>query len=105
MNDEKYVDQYVAAEFLHISPRRLLDMARRGEIPAHPLVCGKRKTWRFLLSELDRWMRGHAPNANGPISEPGKTIIGSTPTARNSTENNRSTSVPRRSSTSRRQRL
>jgi hypothetical protein len=27
-------------------------MARKGEIPAHPLGLGRRKTWRFRLSEI-----------------------------------------------------
>jgi hypothetical protein len=30
----------------------VLEMARAGEIPAHPIGRGKRKTWRFRLSEL-----------------------------------------------------
>jgi hypothetical protein len=29
-----------------------LQMARTGEIPAHPIGTGPRRTWRFRLSEL-----------------------------------------------------
>jgi len=55
---EPFVDAKVAAAFLKISPRTLLAMSRAGQIPAHPLDGEKcRKTWRFLLSELDAWMR------------------------------------------------
>ena len=32
-------------------------MARQGDVPAHPLGNGQRRVWRFLLSELDVWMR------------------------------------------------
>jgi Helix-turn-helix domain len=54
---EPFVDAARAADFLSITPRRLLDMARSGELPAHPLGSGKRKTWRFLLSELHDHIR------------------------------------------------
>jgi len=50
------IEPFVAAEegavFLGISRRRILQMARAGEIPAHPIGRGKRKTWRFRLGEL-----------------------------------------------------
>src|SRR5580658_6932052 len=36
-------------------PRQRL--AREGTIPAHPFGEKSRKTWRFLLSELDAWMK------------------------------------------------
>lgn len=48
---EPYVDEHVIARFLLITPRRVLEMARRGQLPAHP-IGGKRKTWRFLVSEV-----------------------------------------------------
>ena len=49
---EPFVDAETAAEFLCVTRRRVLEMARAGEIPAHPMGRGKRKTWRFRLSEL-----------------------------------------------------
>ena len=49
---EPFVDAQTAAEFLHITRRRMLDLARAGEIPAYPLGQGKRRVWRFRLSEL-----------------------------------------------------
>jgi Helix-turn-helix domain len=49
---EPFVDAVAAGEFLHLRPRRVLGMARRGEIPAYPLGQGKRRVWRFRLSEL-----------------------------------------------------
>ena len=49
---EPFVDANAAAEFLVITRRHLLGMARSGLIPAHPIGAGKRKTWRFRLSEL-----------------------------------------------------
>jgi len=35
-----------------ITRRHLLELARAGDIPAHPIGAGKRKTWRFRLSEI-----------------------------------------------------
>jgi len=49
---EPFVDADRAAEFLVITRRHLLEMARAGHIPAHPIGSGKRKTWRFRLSEI-----------------------------------------------------
>ena len=49
---EPFVDANKAAEFLLITRRHLLELARSGEIPAHPIGAGKRKTWRFRLSEI-----------------------------------------------------
>jgi hypothetical protein len=51
---EPFVDAGRAAEFLCVTRRRMLDMARTGEIPAHPLGRGQRKIWRFRLSELTK---------------------------------------------------
>ena len=49
---EPFVAAERAAEFLEMTRRRILEMARNGEIPGHPVGHGKRKTWRFRLSEL-----------------------------------------------------
>jgi hypothetical protein len=49
---EPFVDANKASEFLVITRRRVLEMARGGEIPAYPVGRGKRKQWRFRLSEL-----------------------------------------------------
>lgn len=49
---EPFVDANRAAEFLVITRRHLLEMARAGEVPAHPIGRGRRKLWRFRLSEI-----------------------------------------------------
>jgi hypothetical protein len=49
---ERFVDAVAAAQFLSLKPRRVLDMARAGEILAHPLGTGTRRVWRFRLTEL-----------------------------------------------------
>lgn len=49
---EPFVDEHVIARFLDITPRRVLEMARVGEIPAHPIGSGIGKTWRFRISEI-----------------------------------------------------
>jgi hypothetical protein len=49
---EPFVDDIVAAKFLSLPPQRIKKTARKGEIPAHPIGLGQRKTWRFRLSEI-----------------------------------------------------
>jgi hypothetical protein len=60
---EPFVGPEVAAEFVKLSTRRLKEMARAGTVPAHPVEPNAmRKEWRFLLSELDEWMRRKSRN-------------------------------------------
>jgi hypothetical protein len=49
---EQFVDAEEAGRFLSLRPRRVLELARKGIVPAHPLGEGSRKIWRFRLSEL-----------------------------------------------------
>jgi len=49
---EPFVDATEAGEFLRLRPRQVLELARRGVLPAHPLGDGQRRVWRFRLSEL-----------------------------------------------------
>ena len=49
---EPFVDAARVAEFLGIKPRRILEMARVGQLPAYPLGSGVRRTWRFRLTEI-----------------------------------------------------
>lgn len=49
---EPFVDPSTAAGFLSIKPRQLLELARAGVLPGHPIGRGKRHSWRFRLSEL-----------------------------------------------------
>lgn len=57
---EPFVDANRAAEFLFLRPRRVLELARQGALPAHPLGIGQRKVWRFRLSELAAAISGRA---------------------------------------------
>ncbi|HYD16498.1 MAG TPA: helix-turn-helix domain-containing protein [Candidatus Nanoarchaeia archaeon] len=54
---EAFVDARGAGEFLQLNWRTVQKWAREGTIPAHPFGSGRRKTWRFLLSELHEWVR------------------------------------------------
>jgi hypothetical protein len=55
---EPFVDAQRAASFLAMPRKTLLALARQGRLPAHGLSgSGKRKIWKFRLSELDYWMR------------------------------------------------
>jgi len=49
---ERFVDPQTAADFLSIKPRQLLELARRTVLPGYPIGTGKRRIWRFRLSEL-----------------------------------------------------
>jgi hypothetical protein len=56
---ERYVDAFVAAEYLSVPPRYLMDLARRGAVPGHPLGTGTRRVWRFRLSEIEECLAGN----------------------------------------------
>jgi Helix-turn-helix domain len=63
---EPFVDAEEAGAFLRLPRRRVLQLARRGKIPAYPIGDGRRKIWRFRLSELAAAMlhsrqRSHVP--------------------------------------------
>src|SRR5216683_1263200 len=61
-----------AAAFLCLTVRRVHEMARLGQLPAHPLGAGKRHTWRFRLSEL-----AHALVADHSLARSGTIFSGS----------------------------
>lgn len=54
---EPFIDAVRAAEFLAMSRKTLLSLARKGYLPGHPVGQGVRKVWKFRLSELDSWMK------------------------------------------------
>ncbi len=58
---EPFIDAARAAEFLSLKPRRVLELARAGRLPAYPLGDGVRRVWRFRLSELSEAMARLAP--------------------------------------------
>jgi excisionase family DNA binding protein len=49
---EHFVDADEAAKFLSLTRRRVLDLARAGHLPGHPIGDGTRRLWRFRLSEI-----------------------------------------------------
>jgi len=49
---ERFVDADEAGEFLSLNRRRILELARAGKLPAHPIGEGSRRVWRFRLSEI-----------------------------------------------------
>ena len=51
---EPYVDSIRAAEFLAMTRKTLLELARKGRVPAYPTGEGPRRTWKFRISELDQ---------------------------------------------------
>jgi hypothetical protein len=49
---EPFVDADRASEFLSLTRRRILELARSGKLPGHPVGEGARRVWRFRLSEI-----------------------------------------------------
>lgn len=54
---EPYIEAGRAAAYLSMSRKTLLKKARAGRLPGHPIGDGRKKMWRFRISELDRWMQ------------------------------------------------
>ncbi|MGB9232854.1 MAG: helix-turn-helix domain-containing protein [Terriglobales bacterium] len=52
MTIEPFVDADEAGKFLLLNRRRILELARAGKLPGHPIGDGTRRVWRFRLSEL-----------------------------------------------------
>jgi len=53
---EPYVDSTAAGQFLGLHPVTVMRLAREGHLPGHPVRNAKRRQWRFLLSELSKWL-------------------------------------------------
>jgi hypothetical protein len=49
---EHFVDADEAGKFLSLPRRRILELARAGKLPGHPIGDGAHRVWRFRLSEL-----------------------------------------------------
>jgi hypothetical protein len=49
---EGFVDADEAGKFLSLNRRRILELARAGKLPGHPIGHCARRVWRFRLSEL-----------------------------------------------------
>lgn len=62
---ERFVDSVVAAKFLSIQRRQLLELARAGKIPAYPIGDGQRRLWRFRLSDLAKAMEQRMVQGKG----------------------------------------
>jgi excisionase family DNA binding protein len=52
LDPENFVDADEAAKFLSLTRRRILELARAGKLPGHPIGEGARRVWRFRLSEI-----------------------------------------------------
>ena len=66
---EAYVSPEEAAAFLKTNRLKVIRMARSGLLPAHPLGDGKRRQWRFKLSELDRHMQQGVKTPHPPVRQ------------------------------------
>jgi excisionase family DNA binding protein len=62
---EPYVSPEKAAAFLNTNRLKVVRMARARVLPAYPFGTGRRRQWRFKLSELDKHMQ-HGIDIAGP---------------------------------------
>ena len=83
---ESFVDANAVAKFLCVSRRQVLELARAGKIPAHPLLGSRHKLWRFKLSEVDAAVasgtgKPFAPPETGALARniPESTMRGGSP--------------------------
>jgi hypothetical protein len=72
MEIEPFVDGTKASEFLNVRPRRVLELARQGLIPAYPIGNRRRRVWRFRLSELASALKPHSVNSAHAAVRTGK---------------------------------
>jgi len=63
---EPFVAPERPADFLALSRKTVLKLARRGDLSAHAVGRGVRQMWRFRLSELSRWLECEAVKLNQP---------------------------------------
>lgn len=64
---EPYVDATAGAAFLGIHAKTLMRLAREGRLPAYAISEGMRRHWRFLISELDTWMKAQVNLPSHPV--------------------------------------
>ena len=65
---EPYVDAREGAAFLRMHPKTLMRLARDGSVPAYSFSEGTRRHWRFLISELDKWMKTKVNSSTHPVT-------------------------------------
>jgi hypothetical protein len=65
---EPYVDAREGAAFLHMHPKTLMRLARDGSVRAYSFSEGTRRHWRFLISELDKWMKTRVNSSTHPVT-------------------------------------
>ena len=71
MTPEPFVSAEKAADFLDISRRYLLALARKGIAGAYPLdPHARRRVWRFRLSELVDAIAKTMIHKNGKLCDP-----------------------------------
>jgi excisionase family DNA binding protein len=84
MIPEPFVTANEVAEHLKITRRQVLEMARKNQLPAHPISFGRqRKIWRFKIIEVDQAVASGTPKPANADSQrtidTSNTIIGGSP--------------------------
>jgi excisionase family DNA binding protein len=73
MTPEPFVTPDEIAEHLKITRRQVLDMARKNQLPAHPICFGRqRKIWRLKVTEVDLAIASGTPKPTNADSQRSK---------------------------------
>lgn len=69
-HQQRFLDPEQAAAFLGgLNSRTVTRWAREGYLPAYPIGEGKRRLWRFLESDLERWMLSRRTGKLDPAAD------------------------------------
>jgi excisionase family DNA binding protein len=70
MMPEPFVTANEVAEHLRITRRLVLEMARKNQLPAHPISFGRqKKIWRFKLTEVDQAIAPGTPKPPNAVQQ------------------------------------
>ena len=80
---ERYVSADAVAAHLSVERRVVLNLARSGRIPAHPLdPTASKKIWRFKISEIDALLRQNQLGARANKADNSGQVLGGSEKAR-----------------------
>lgn len=80
---EHYVSADAVAVHLSVERRVVLNLARSGRIPAHPLdPTASKKIWRFKISEIDALLRENRLGVPASKADNSKQVLGGSEKAR-----------------------
>jgi hypothetical protein len=78
VDGQRFLDPEQAAMFLGgLNSRTVTRWAREGYLPAYPIGEGKRRLWRFLERDLERWMLSRRTGESPSDADAARRTLGS----------------------------